>query len=210
MPTPCFWLEPGDQVERWLRRFTYGSKRPCAVGSAGHEAQRRIDDAGAARNASGLIQTSGDLWPHDDPRWPTSCDACGVVFTDDDEWQVRHEQIFVVTTTVPGCLIVPGSRYVLRFQAPPDGTPAAPPGAMWDAPWLSFWRGSDGRSLTVRLPDGRDWSIDGPSSRTGDPGWTRSGTPPMITAQPSILTERYHGFLQAGVLTDDLEGRTYG
>lgn len=70
------------------------------------------------------------------------------------------------------------------------------------------------QALFIQLPDGV-WCIDGLAS--GDPtkkGWTVTGEPPLITAQPSINSnpgypDGYHGFLQNGVLTDDLEGRTY-
>lgn len=42
-------------------------------------------------------------------------------------------------------------------------------------------------------------------------GWQVSGSPPLITVAPSINFERaYHGFLQNGVISDDVEGRKYG
>jgi hypothetical protein len=70
------------------------------------------------------------------------------------------------------------------------------------------------QALFIQLPDGV-WCMDGLAS--GDPtkkGWTVTGEPPNITVAPSINSNRgnrkgYHGFLQNGVLTDDLEGRTY-
>lgn len=41
-------------------------------------------------------------------------------------------------------------------------------------------------------------------------GWRVSGELPAITVHPSIDAEGcYHGWLRDGVLTDDLEGRTY-
>lgn len=68
--------------------------------------------------------------------------------------------------------------------------------------------------IVVRLPDGTDWTIDHASSRSlqeqRPQGWTVSGDLPRISATPSIhVIGRYHGFLTDGVLTDDLEGRTY-
>ncbi len=61
--------------------------------------------------------------------------------------------------------------------------------------------------ICVRLPDGKDWVVD--SRSTGGGGWVITGEVPNITASPSILTETYHGFLHNGVLSNDLEGRTY-
>lgn len=42
-------------------------------------------------------------------------------------------------------------------------------------------------------------------------GWTLSGEAPKITLVPSInLGGAYHGYITAGVITDDCEGRKYG
>ena len=68
--------------------------------------------------------------------------------------------------------------------------------------------------LLVQLPDGA-WCMDGIASK--DPskkGWTVTGEPPNITVSPSINSspgypDGYHGFLQNGIISDDLEGRTY-
>jgi hypothetical protein len=62
--------------------------------------------------------------------------------------------------------------------------------------------------LVICLPDGWHWCIDQKASN-GLEGWQVSGEVPNLTASPSILSPGYHGFLQNGVLTDDLEGRTY-
>ena len=76
-----------------------------------------------------------------------------------------------------------------------------PPGAMYDASWMAFAciKHADGRCLSVRLPDRMDWLVDRPpdGSRVA---WTRTGEPPHVTARPSILTPKYHGFLTDGVL----------
>jgi hypothetical protein len=74
---------------------------------------------------------------------------------------------------------------------------------MWDAWWMPSPKGPDGRYLVVRLPGNHEWAIDGPSSQHREPGaWTRTGTPPRITASPSILAGDYHGWLRDGVLSD--------
>lgn len=42
------------------------------------------------------------------------------------------------------------------------------------------------------------------------PGWTVTGEAPNLTVTPSINVEGvYHGFIQNGMITDDLEGRKY-
>lgn len=63
--------------------------------------------------------------------------------------------------------------------------------------------GPDGKTLILRTPGG-DWSIDGPSFRNGEPcgmGWSRTGTPPVITVTPSIVLPTFHGWLREGLLT---------
>lgn len=41
-------------------------------------------------------------------------------------------------------------------------------------------------------------------------GWTVHGAPPAITIVPSInMVGRYHGFLQNGVVTEDVDGRKF-
>jgi hypothetical protein len=41
-------------------------------------------------------------------------------------------------------------------------------------------------------------------------GWAISGEPPRLTLSPSVnLASSYHGHLQNGTITDDLEGRRY-
>lgn len=41
-------------------------------------------------------------------------------------------------------------------------------------------------------------------------GWTVNGVPPLLTISPSInMVDRYHGWLQNGVLSDDVDGRKY-
>lgn len=64
--------------------------------------------------------------------------------------------------------------------------------------------------IVVVLPSGQWWCIDqrafdGQNGWHGE-GWSLTGEIPNITASPSINTHGYHGFLQNGVLTDDLGG----
>lgn len=105
------------------------------------------------------------------------------------------------------------------------------PGDMWYVPWFvedSYiaptlspeykrdWLGKR-PPIAVCLPNGTHWMID---NRFADGnggwkenGWTITGEAPNITANPSINSmspnNGYHGWLQNGILTDDLEGRRY-
>lgn len=91
-----------------------------------------------------------------------------------------------------------GREFHVGWGIHPD-VPRAPAGAMY------FTRSG---GLVVRTPGG-DWHVDGPSKNGGR--WTRSGEPPNVTANPSILqqnpsvycgTREYHGFLRNGVLEE--------
>lgn len=198
MSWTCVLLIATDQASLALRR--YASSALCTQSRTG------IHDAETAIGTAPLVITERGIWdvempepPHDDPRWPTHC-ICGYAFIDDDAWQVFPSRLYIRQDT--------GVQITLH---------EAEPGMIWDAPWyLDFnppWAGPDGRSLVMRLPGGGEWTIDGPSSN--GPGWTRTGEPPKITARPSILSygsakrKGYHGWLTDGVLSDDLEGRTY-
>lgn len=64
----------------------------------------------------------------------------------------------------------------------------------------------DGQCLVVKIPtkNGRGdlFSIDHPSSGDGE-GWSRSGTPPNVTAHPSIhYVGEWHGWLRDGALVE--------
>jgi hypothetical protein len=62
--------------------------------------------------------------------------------------------------------------------------------------------------VRICLPGGDWWDVDGPASNS-DSGWSVTGEPPNLTVHPSIGTSTYHGWLKDGVLSDDLEGRTF-
>jgi hypothetical protein len=96
-------------------------------------------------------------------------------------------------------------------------------GDMWFEPWYledgnrdyylsdrykREWMGKR-PPLIVRLPSGRNFSIDG-KAKSGSDGWIVTGDPPKITVNPSINhVGDYHGWLQNGVLSDDVDGRKY-
>lgn len=193
MTWQCYMLEPTDHVQRHLRRFTWSSRATCLDSSNGHDASFRIEDI-ALLPQDGLYSHSDDSYPHDDSRWPSTC-SCGYSFTDDDEWQCSQFRIYQRTNTQ--------DQYTLTYGQPDS----AKPGAMWQATW---WTETE-EYLILRLPNGHDWAIDGPSTSGG--GWTRTGVAPIITARPSIWSRTepsgYHGWLTDGVLSDDLDGRSY-
>lgn len=74
--------------------------------------------------------------------------------------------------------------------------------------------GSEVSHWYLVLPNGALWNIYGKMS-DGSKGWDITGDIPKITARPSILSHangvhgEYHGWLTDGVLSNDLEGRTY-
>lgn len=187
----CFLIVSTDRHRVKLRRWSDGASRPCpARGPWGCEAGAVVGEVRSAEHPPNEVDPAA--YPRDDDRWPSKCDYCGGAFADGDARHAFHEQVYVRADGEPGDFF----------------TRNLPPGAMYDAPWLLSLpdhRGPDGRSLILRLPDGRDWCVDGPSSNGN--GWKRTGEPPCITARPSILThnpdgsESYHGWLTDGVLT---------
>lgn len=196
MPTiDCFVIEQTSRYRRFLRRYTYGAQRACPAtsdGSGGHDAWRPWSDADAIDTPDGYhVVPEDDAPPHGDARWPATCDRCGEAFKPDDTWQVFGDRIYRMPD---------GSETTLR---------TAPPGAMWRATWMerndSSWVGPDGQSWALMTPAG-EWLIDGPSTNGGR--WTRTGTPPKLTATPSIGKQlvngawQYHGWLRDGQLVD--------
>ncbi len=71
--------------------------------------------------------------------------------------------------------------------------------------------------IMIVLPNGSHWLIDsrfggGPNDERKPNGWVITGEVPNLTAMPSINhlgPGGYHGWLKDGVLSDDLEERTY-
>jgi hypothetical protein len=118
------------------------------------------------------------------------------------------------------------------FMLEPDGAQELAPGALaplyrradtgermtwWDAPIgamayvAGLGAGPDGRTLMVKCPatpaerpdESTTWVIDRPSSSGAQGGWTRTGIPPKITANPSIFINPpggWHGWLRDGEL----------
>jgi len=193
----CFWLGPTEEIELSLRRYRGSDRGKCATSGFGYHNVNAIMERTsfaqlAARGwpmSDGRPVHTGDSVPHSDPRWPRSC-SCGYAFADDDEWQCNPDALFRRGDT--------GELVTLH---------AAPAGAMWDADWMGeHHKGPDWIHLCVRTPGG-EWSVDGPSYQDGkvqhERGWTRTGTVPDVTANPTIhIPGKYHGFLRGGWLEE--------
>jgi hypothetical protein len=67
--------------------------------------------------------------------------------------------------------------------------------------------------LVVLLPGRIYFLVDGKCFEPGRgwyDGWQVSGEPPLISVSPSInIVGCYHGFLAAGVIGDDVDGRRF-
>jgi len=197
---PCFWLEPTDQAEISFRRYADQIKSACSAQRVpweghppsvwGYHTERVVIE----QRVRGVNDASHHPTNEEkvDARWPSTC-ACGYAFEPSDHWQVNSFTLYE-SKQRPG-------RWTLHD---------APAGAMWDAPWFKGHDGKharpDGLYIIVRLPEG-DWLVDGPSSNAQGAGWQRTGTPPFISATPSIgfgKPQRLHGWLRNGVLEIDM------
>lgn len=184
----CFLLTPTDQARRTLRRFAWSTAGDCTGPLKGyHNADVPLDVVPYDPK-----QPTGDLWPHVDPRWPTTCASCSYEFTFVDEWQLSIHRLFQASDG--------SGRWTLRD---------APVGAIWWADWLAGKFGSanhkargNGQHLIVKTPDG-EWDVDAPATNgTGGGGWDREGDPPIVTVRPSIQMRTYHGWLTNGLLVE--------
>lgn len=179
----CFWLEPTDRAEVSIRRY-YGwdkVKNECS----GHYGYHNADVAlGEVPDTNRAISVTEEM--KKEPQWPKKCDYCDYLFTDDDQWQWNEHTLYKRSDN--------GEKTILR---------KAPVGAMYDAFWYKGHQGfkvrPDGIILCVMTPGG-DWVVDGPSNNGN--GWERTGVPPLVTASPSILMTRYHGWLRNGELEE--------
>lgn len=195
---PCFLLTPSNRYRVTL----YRSARGDGGCGGGHYAEAvGGDEVHAEAPTGGHPEAAARL--AGDPRWPAACAQCGRAFEPGDERRVFFRTLYDRGDGGPPCTIAD-----------------APPGAMWDAPWMpESMRGPDGRCLFVRLPNGRDWAIDSEANnctRKGDRThqcWVRHGEPPRLTVDKqgdtcdagagSIQSGDYHGYLRGGVLVGD-------
>lgn len=183
-PVECFLLVPTNRAVRGLRRYLGPPEGVCTANRIGYH-NASIDCKAVYVNPS-LDQTVHAPAQHrgrGDPPWPERC-LCGYQFRVGDPRQVWLQRLYARAD-------LPEYECTLA---------AAPVGAMWDAVWmLSGWRGTDGHSWTVRLPNRTDWTIDGPGTSGGR--WSRTGEAPLLVVTPSIaagdagMDGYYHGYL---------------
>ena len=213
MPICCFWLEFANLCEWGLRRYTSFDKDvECTNGFHFHDGTvilgqhfaREIVDEGPSHLGEVHLCVDERIekisWPpHDDPRWPRKCKRCAYQFTEDDQYQEWTSMLYRRSDN--------GELITLRESSP---------SAMWDAVWYP-WKGPDGRSVVVKLPNGHEWSIDGRATNCTMPQdnehhcWVRHGTPPKLTVDKngrtcqagagSVQGGDYHGFLRDGCFT---------
>jgi len=203
MGIKCFWLEPTDRQQLYLRRYI-GNSTGCTAGHGGYH-----DNMIPIEQSHEVMDFEKGHWVDDgrtakdfvgDPRWPTHCE-CGYEFTAQDTWQLFTSHIYRRADT--------GEEMTLRD---------APEGAMWEATWyrnIPGWVGDDGRAIICMVPKRHEWNIDGPCSNCNRPNephhcWVRHGEPPNLTVDKngntcpvgggSILTKDWHGFLRNGEL----------
>jgi hypothetical protein len=170
---------PTGRYRRCLRRY----RSECPAGGY-HDATNDIGEVGETEREP----VHGDRWPHDDPRWPAACAACGHAFGPEDGWQLNDNAIY----RLPG-----GAEFAFwgAFGR------AAPPGTMIRARWADEFSNPPGESWLISLPGGGEWITTQPA--TGGGYWTVTGTPPAITVSPSIwhnAPHGWHGFIRDGEL----------
>lgn len=217
MPLKCFFAEPTNDADRFLRRYhssgeAAGDDCPGLMGY--HNAETLIGrfpvmlgepaESGTSTRRYELTPEASEY--RNDARWPTHCE-CGYAFTIADSFQVVTRRIYISKQR-------PGEEFTLKYPRVP--------GMIWDAWWMpEEWRGPDGRSLIAVTPDGWEWNIDGPCSnctRKGEPHkcWCRHGEPPELTVDKtpnpkettcsagggSIQTPKWHGFLRDGFFVE--------
>jgi hypothetical protein len=188
----CFLLHPTDKYRITLRRYTKEDR--CPANDWCHNSDAFV---GVEEHVSHPV--SGDNFPHDDPRWPKKCDLCDYLFTEADVWQRNFNLVYKTDDGREFTLTSPDMMTT-------DKELGAPPGAMWECPWMG--PGEDGRSYCVRTPGG-DWHIDGIYGIPQPGRWKRTGTAPRLTVTPSIGIGggpnggwKYHGWLSDGFLRE--------
>lgn len=207
MGVKTFMIEKTGASWKYLRRYmpyslSIDNKITCPVtGYIGHD--EKVFIGKGVRDPTETTDGTFDDNSLDktDPRFPKTC-KCGYEFLPTDEWQLFEASEYARVDD-------PAQMFTLRDAAP---------GAMYYNDWLlevfPEYAGPDGRSLTVRLPNGSDWNIDSVATNCdmkcktcgvpyaqhqGDHGhpyeeavkhkcWIRHGTPPVITVGKDGIT----------------------
>lgn len=199
----CYWLEALPRVQHSLLVVDLGGECQASPG-LGCRATKVLCTLDAKLDGLGHAEWVDVPTPeYFETVWPRVCSRCKRPFSAGAMHSSMQELLYKTAD---------GSVMTLS---------AAPIGAMWSEvhPHVRPGSGSvgpDGLCLMVKTPGG-NWCVDGPSWENGElkseHGWTRTGTPPKITVNPSIhlLTTApdgsdrktlYHGWLRDGVLID--------
>ena len=182
----CFMLEDLRLARYHLRRYAGGSE--CSGPMGYHNAMGEAIAEIAEDPAKDYTGTRPPEVAPDDPRWPRAC-ACGYEFVNDDARQVFARGVYRRVDT----------GEIMTWED-------APGGAIREAAWWPD-RGQDGHGWVVKLPSGEEWMSEGRAGNCQcppDPAhrcWSRTGSAPRLTVNPSIATPRWHGWLRDGVLT---------
>ena len=187
MAWKLYLLQPLPFCRRTFRRFVFSSNLKCPLPQGYHDVSVLVGARDPFEDST-LYGTS--VIPEREldelmgtSKWPAKC-PCGYAFQPTDELQDNRMRLFA---GAPG-----GREYTISDRD-------LPPGACR--------MGADD-NLYVRMPDGEDFSPT--LNYGGGEKWSMVGTPPAITVSPSInCVGSYHGWIRAGVLTDDCEGRKF-
>lgn len=169
-----------------------------------------LDAVKAEADGSLYVQT-------EDGRVPMVC-QCGFVFKDkeSDVWGSESRNWYTNPKTgkegdMVHNIVTPGAIYEAPWMLEDEEGETRISSLLSDA-YVRDWQGKR-PPLAVCLPDYSCWIIDQKSTIRGStewgPGWTITGEVLNLTASPSIDAGTYHGWLQNGVLTADLENRVY-
>jgi hypothetical protein len=202
----CFVANPTTRVKRFLRRYEDGQ---CSGKYSYHNVQKFLDEIEVPipietyEDDERMISGQPDYGLKSE--FPTLCE-CGFAFSESGAYQLTTERLYQNEET--------GECYELA---------ELPPGAIYLADWMlhsgsDVFRGPDGHSLIVILPNRHPWTIDGPANNCTMPGdtthkcWIRHGMVPLITVDKvghtcaagggSIQSGNYHGFLRNGYLEE--------
>ncbi len=192
-------ITPVPFVRRELRMFYFADAgRPetkCPGGRMSeHDASVTID-AELPMAIEDMKPTPAENFFSDD-RWPVTCGQCGAGLPPDPIRQVNNHRLY--TGFADGKLRTLHDKDIA-------------PGAIYHADWADdAFPCFEGCCYAIVLPGGHAW-MPGCPAVNSKTGWTISGPDFLhLTASPSINHPGiYHGWLAAGILSDDCEGRKF-
>jgi hypothetical protein len=206
----CFLAEETAESALYLRRYSSEERGPCPLQSSYHNAHEYVRDVETRKSAGETVDETASRYTEElresgewaDLPWPLRC-VCGYEFLDDPLRDALDGAVQETPNESADARQVWTER-ILRNPATAERWPerSLPIGAIFRAWWLEPTHvGEDGVSLAVVLPPGgiqNWWLIDFPA--TDGTNWQRTGTPPRISTEPSVLTPRWHGWVRDGRL----------